>query len=566
MLNVESALANNYPNLQLKLARPFYQSLVFTLNKLLHVRDINHFLEHYGDYEGLEFIEKVFDYLNFDYAAASNEKLNIPATGRVMIIANHPLGALDSLAILKLIGEVRKDVKIVANDVLMQFDQLSSLLLPVNNMQSRTSKTNVKMIIDALENDEAVIIFPSGEVSRARPNGVKDVKWNGGFLRFASKTNTPLLPIYIDAKNSMLFYATSALFKPLSTLLLAHEMFNKRNSVINLKIGEVIPFSTLGFSGIANKAKIRLLKRHMERIGRGKKGVFETQKCIAHPENRQELKQELKESEVLGKTRDNKTIYLCSYRKNSALMREIGRLREYSFRKVGEGSGSKRDLDSFDRYYKHLVLWDEEALEVVGAYRLGESWSVFDHDGFYSAGLFKFHENFDHYLIDSIELGRSFVQPRYWGSRALDYLWQGIGAYLKANPHVRYMFGPVSLSDTYPIEAKRLIAKLYLTHFGDPRTLVSSNSPFDPEQGEEPLPEIIHGEDYEEDFKAVREHLAYYGLSIPTLYKQYSDVCEEGGVKFLEFGIDADFGNCIDGFILVDIDRLKPAKRKRYIG
>lgn len=566
MINISTAINAHYPNLDKKITKPVFDTLVFSLNKLFHVEEINSFIQNNQDLENFEFIERVFEHLEIDYLTSSNEKQNIPSSGRVIIIANHPLGALDSLALLKLVGEVRRDVKIVANDVLMQLTQLSPLLLPVNNMTNKTTSGNVKLIYEALNNEEAVIIFPAGEVSRARPSGVKDVSWNSGFLRFAERTNSPILPVSINAKNSFTFYSVSSIFKPASTLLLPHEMFKKRKSVLKLKVGELVAFETLEQSGINRKTKTKLLKKHLERIGKGKKGIFKTSRSIAHPESRQELKMELKNSEVLGKTKDNKIIYLCEYKKDSSLMREIGRLREYSFRKVGEGSGSKRDLDKYDKYYKHLVLWDEDDLEVVGAYRIGESRTMEDYRGFYTSTLATFHEGFGAYLKDSIELGRSFVQPKYWGSRALDYLWQGIGAYLRANPEVRYMFGPVSLSDQYNMDAKRVIAHLYLTHFGTKEKLVTSNNRFDVKMGNAEVLEIVKGESYDEDLKAVREYLSYSNLSIPTLYKQYSDICEEGGVKFLDFGVDPDFGNCVDGFIVVDITKLKESKRKRYIG
>jgi len=144
-------------------------------------------------------------------------------------------------------------------------------------------------------------------------------------------------------------------------------------------------------------------------------------------------------------------------------LREIGRLREYTFRKVEEGTGKKRDTDSFDKYYEHIVLWDENDLEIVGSYR---------------NTLFKFKEEFESYLVDSIELGRSFVQPKYWGSRALDYLWQGIGAYLVQNPSIKYIFGPVSLSVALPKDALNLIVSYYSHYYGTKKPLVKEIDPF----------------------------------------------------------------------------------------
>ncbi len=570
MVNVEQVLENKYPQLKNNYPEMMYRGTVGFLNRLLHVKDINRFLERYGEYRGVDFIEKIFEYLNVDYAVKARDKENIPSTGRVLIVANHPLGALDALALIKLVGEVRPDVKIVANDVLLQFEQLSDLLIPIDNMNEKISKKSVEKVLDALNNDEAVIIFPSGEVSRGSLFGVKDGKWKSGFAFFAKKTKSRILPVYIDAKNSKLFYTASFIYKNLSTALLAHEMFNKRAMTINFKIGEVIPEHIVAFDGISSKEKAKMFKKHLLRIAKGKKGVFATERAIAHPENRQLIKYELKHSRLLGSTKDNKKIYLVDYAESPVIMKEIGRLREISFRKVGEGTGARRDLDKYDKYYKQLVLWDDESLELVGAYRIGEVDTIrakYGTDGLYSATLFDFKHNFNAYLPGSIELGRSFVQPRYWGSKALDYLWQGIGAYLKNNPHIRYMYGPVSISSALGEEAIKLLVYFYGRYFPGEAAAVKAQTPFTLSYEEKAQFDLLFsGETYQENFKKLREELSFFGATVPTLYKQYSEICEEGGVKFFDFNIDRDFGDCVDGFILVDIEKITDAKRRRYIG
>ncbi len=563
MINIEKTMSNSYPLISQSYPKPIYKSMVNFLTRILHEKDINAFLETHKGLNALAFIEKLFEFLAFDYYAASNQKLNIPTTGRVVIVANHPLGALDSLALIKLISEVRRDIKIVANHVLMSFDNLEDILLPVDNMSNKTRKSSVKEIYNALENEEAVIMFPAGEVSRAGLFGIKDGEWNSGFYRFAKKTDSPILPIYINAKNSLLFYMRSALLKPLSALLLVQEVFKKRSKSIQFTVGEMINLRTAKLDNITLKSRVRLIRKHLHRIGRGKEGIILTESCIAHPEERQYLKSEFKKAQLLGETRDNKKIYLASYAENSVLMREIGRLREVSFRRVGEGSGKKRDLDKYDHYYKHIILWDDEKLELVGAYRIGESDYMMHKSEFYSHSLFNFEEKFESYMENSIELGRSFVQPAYWGSRALDYLWQGIGAYLKKHPNVRYMFGTVSISNSIPNSAKEQIVALYLKHFGEKERLVTSNLPYSVDI-EEQLPNARAS--YEEDFLSVKENLAFMDTSIPILYKQYSDLCEDDGVKFLDFNIDPEFEYCVDGFILVDIHKMKAKKRARYIG
>ena len=340
MLSVEQALTSKFPRFFERNPAVVTGPLVKFLRLLFHEREINHFLESNGNLGAFELIEKVLEYFQFGYSVSNIDKENIPATGKVVIVANHPLGALDALALIRLVREVRKDVKVVANDLLMHLPPLRPLLLPVDNFSRSTSKQGIQRIIDSLENEEAVIIFPSGEVSRVRPTGIKDARWHNGFLRFAKKTQAPILPVFIDARNSALFYGLSMLYKPLAALLLVHEMFGQRAKMVRFKVGEPVPFRNLDIHGVNGKTQVKLVKRHLYQISRNKKGVFATEKCVAHPEDRQLLKRELKGAELLGVTADQKKIYLCRPDSGSALLREIGRLREVTFRAVAKAPAS----------------------------------------------------------------------------------------------------------------------------------------------------------------------------------------------------------------------------------
>nr|WP_210395973.1 lysophospholipid acyltransferase family protein [Motiliproteus sediminis] len=540
------------------------------LRKLFHEREVNRFLRQHEDCHGFDFIDRVLEHFNFTYQASQVDRRNIPATGRVLIIANHPLGALDGLALLRLIGEIRADVRIVANELLMGFDQLQNLFLPVDNLKRRTPRAQLKAISACLQREEAVIIFPAGEVSRLSPAGIRDRAWNSSYLKIAHKNNSPLLPIHVGGRNSWLFYTSSTLYRPLASLLLAHEMFSQRNRQIPIRVGQPIAVSELDRMPLGTKEKNKLVRRHLYRIARGKKPLIKTEKTIAHPQNRQRLRAELKLAQRLGETSDGKQILLFDYREDSAVMRELGRLREEAFRQVGEGTGQKSDLDRYDRHYRHLILWDDEDLEIAGAYRIGESWQLLDGPNkrwLYSAELFDYSRDMVPFFEQGIELGRSFVQPRYWGRRSLDYLWYGIGAYLRANPQVRYMFGPVSLSAQYPQLARDLLVYFYRLYFPDRERLARSFTPYQHDDANlELIIPLFSGDDYEADFKTLRQQLHHLGVAVPTLYKQYSELCEEGGVRFLDFGVDADFGFCVDGLVLVDLERVKAHKRQRYLG
>lgn len=568
MINVEASLTRKYPKVE-AIPKPLLLPFFSAIKKVIHESDINLFLEDKLYTGPFSFVESVLDYFDFSYKFSSNQIENIPATGRVVIIANHPLGALDALSLIHLVKRVRPDIKIVANDVLTNIEQLKPILVGVNTFGESISKQSVKEVFEALEKEEALIVFPSGEVSRARPNGIKDTQWQKGFLKFATKTMAPIVPIHINARNSTLFYTISSLNKRLSTILLAHEMFKQKEGSLEFTIGESIPYKSYKTTLLDTKSQVKLFKKHLYRVAKGKKPIFNTQKCIAHPEDRVSLKQELKKCQLLGTTNDEKKIYLYEHTQGSIVLQEISRLREYTFRKVEEGTGKKRDKDAYDHYYKHIILWDDDALEIVGSYRIAESNFVYNNygvEGFYTNSLFRFNKEFEPYLSNSIELGRSFVQPKYWGSRALDYLWQGIGAYLHENQHIKYLFGAVTLSGAMNHNAQELILYYYNKYYGDKQELLNPKNKFKFTQSNlDDLDSIFQADDARADFITLREQLAYYGVTVPTLYKQYADLCEEGGISFMAYNVDKDFEDCVDSFILVEVDKMKEKKRKRYI-
>ena len=567
MVDVQKEIEKKFPKVKEK--DNFLKKSLFKIaKKIVHEDSINQFLGENSHLKGFEFVDAVLDYFDFDYTVSNSDLQNIPPHGKVVIIANHPLGGLDALCLLRLVSQVRKDVKIVANDFLSGFDALNSLFIPIDNYKTKQAKEDIKKIYEALNNEQALIIFPAGEVSRATPKGIKDSAWQKGFLTFAKHSNSPILPIFLDGKNSKTFYTMSLINKTFSTLLLSNEMFNKKSKRINIKIGEIIPNENITPKGIDKEIIVKLYKKHLYALKNGKKSFFQTQSAIAHPVRKEDLIKELKSSTLIGQTADGKKIYLYDYVEDSVVLKELGRLREISFRKVGEGVNKKRDTDKYDIYYQHIILWDENDLEIVGSYRIGNSNFIFKEigvKGFYSNNLFKYNEEFTPYLKNSIELGRSFVQPKYWGTRALDYLWFGIGAYLRKNPNIKYMFGPVSLSSSLPTIAKDMIIFYYSHYYEDKNDLVEARTPYQYANNINDIKSLFKLDDKRSDFKFLKSTLSNIGVSVPTLYKQYTEICEEDGVKFLDFNIDHNFADCVDGFILVDIAKIKESTKQRYI-
>jgi len=559
MFSLDSVLDDLWP--QAKPA-PWQKSL---LKKLLHEEEFQQFAADHRHLKGLDMVEQVLDHLDILCAIPAHDLEQIPAHGPLIVIANHPTGTLDGLALLYAISRVRRDVKVVTNRMLSHLEPLSSLFIPVDNMGGRTAKSSFTLMEQHLQNAGVLIFFPAGEVSRPTRTGIRDKKWHPGFIKLAGKFRAPLLPVNIHARNSLLFYASTLLSPQLSMLLLMQQMFRRRHSRLPVKIGQQIGWSHWYSPTLSAREMAEQCRQHVLRLGKGLSGVFKTESAIARPEDRATLKRALTQAECLGTTADGKTIYLWQRngQEEAPILRELGRLREIAFRAVGEGSGKRRDTDRYDDDYLHLILWDDEDLEIVGAYRFMPG-ALKGRDALYSHSLFHYDDEMQAILDHGIELGRSFIQPRYWGRRGLDYLWSGIGAYLARYPHYRYLFGPVSISGGLPPAARDLLVAFYRLWFPATHPLAISRRPYPAS-----LPDVLAqfgGEDYVEDLTRLKSLLGNLGCGIPPLYKQYSELCEPGGVQFIDFGSDPAFNNCIDGLVLVDLCYLKASRYQRYIG
>ena len=567
MISVDKVIAANLPQLE---NSPKVKGLVKKgLGYLLHEQEFITFGNTYPHLQGLEFVEQVLDELNFDTRYKPKQIEHIPNEGKLVIVANHPIGSLDALALIKVLSTVRQDLKVVANRMLMSVSAMHSLLLPVDNLSGMSKKQELSNIQNHLKGGGALLIFPAGEVSRLGPTGIKDCKWNSGFLRMAKKANCPILPIFIKAKNSPLFYGTSMIYKPLASLLLVAEMFKQRQKSLEFEIGASIPPESYLIENLKDKEIVNLIRKQLYRLTTKKTLPLKTQTPIAVPECRKELKRAIEQCQLLGKTHDGMHIHLYQYVGSSPIFRELGRLREIAFRAVGEGSGKRRDIDKYDMDYQHLVLWDPMQLELVGAYRLACAQQIIQkhgREGLYTDSLFSYTDAMTPYLHQGIELGRSFVQPKYWGRKSLDYLWYGIGAFIKNYPQYRYLFGAVSVSNALPEQAKAMLVYYYQHYYKSSIELATPNNEL--KLTEQQLTQcniLFNGNDVKEDFVELKHVLANMGAQVPTLFKQYTELCNLGGVQFLSFSIDPDFNNCIDGLVLVDLKSVKENKAKRYL-
>lgn len=564
MISVDNIIQKRFPSLP---QRPqLFRVLSVLLKRFFREHEFIAFAQRYPHLKGIDFVEQVLEEFNLSTQVKREQLERIPVSGRVIIVANHPLGSLDGMALIREIAVVRRDLKVVATDVLNELKPMQPLLITVDNHAGVVTKQYFKAIDQHLSQEGALLIFPAGEVSRITPQGIRDCKWKAGFLRMAYRAKAPILPIFVDARNSFSFYMASVLYRPLSTLMLVPEMFKRRNSEITLTIGNLIPFSSFADQALESKAMVKLFAKHVYRLGAGKSGLFKTVTSIAHPEDRQALREAMNGCETLGQTRDGKRICLFKGEISSPVMREIGRLRELTFREVGEGTGKRRDVDAYDPLYHHIVLWDDADLEIAGAYRIGCVDKIRQENArIYTQSLFEYDAMFEPYFERGLELGRSFVQPRYWGRRSLDYLWQGIGAFLVRHPEYRYLFGPVTVPNTLPEVGRRALIYVFNKHFGAPVAFARAIKPYSLGDTAD-LAERFDADNYEDDFQKLKGYLSNMGMSVPTLYKQYAELCEPGGLMFMDYGVDPEFANAVDSLIMVDTNHLTDVKRQRYLG
>ena len=562
MQELEQRLQQRYPDWfhgrRGQLARPLLRSV----GRWSRLDRIEAFLRRNANVRGFDFVAAGLEFIEGRYHVDPAALARIPATGRLLIVANHPSGALDALALLDAVGRIRRDVRIVANDLLGAIGPLQELLLPVRILGGKVQRSSLQAVEQALAAEQCVIVFPAGEVSRLSLLGIRDGRWQRGFVRFARAAAAPVLPVRVEARNSALFYGASTLFKPAGTALLAREMFARRGRPLRLRIGEPMQLGQ-GDPG----AQLLAVRRAVYALGRSTalaEGCPAGPEPLAAPVPPAQVAAAIAAATVLGQTADGKQILLASCTADSPLLHELGRLRELTFRQVGEGTGRSRDLDDFDLHYQHIVIWDGTAQRIAGAYRIMRGAQALARRGLaglYSASLFRYSDDAIPRIAEGLELGRSFVVPDYWGSRSLDYLWQGIGAYLQCQPGIRYLFGAVSISAALPRDAREQLVAYYQRYYGAADGRVQSNRPFQYFAA----PPCFGEMDAAAAFDVLKANLAALGTGVPTLYRQYTDLCEPGGARFLAFGVDPDFSDSIDGLIEVDLHAIRPHKRKRYL-
>jgi len=523
--------------------------------------------------------------LAVDYRVTEHEINRIPKRGPCILIANHPFGGIEGLVLIDLLSKRRPDFKVIANFILTRIPQLRERLISVDPFGGETAaRTNIiplRQALNLLKQGGLLVIFPAGEVS-SRQTGqteVMDPDWSSTLPRLVRMSKAPVLPVYFPGDNGTLFQLAGRVHPRLRTALLPRMLLNKRGGNLTLKIGNLLPNKKLqSFTSdqeLKDYLRLRTYALELVNLIRPRPSA-ETQRAAQHPviavQPGKQLAAEisnLPQQQLL----QSGEFEVLSFQAEQApcLLQEIGRLRELTFRQVGEGTGNSIDLDLFDQTYSHLCLWNREKQELIGAYRIGrvdELIRADGVDGLYTSTLFEFKPQLLDRLQNSLELGRSFIRPEYQRSYApLLLLWKGIGHYLFANPQFRYLFGPVSISSDYSTNSRQLMTSALARNFliNDLASLVTPRLPV-------PLkPLQVKGAAFGqcdsllkniEEISTLVADLESDNKGIPVLLRHYLSL----GGKLLAFNLDSNFSDVIDGLLLVDLLQTERKQLQRYMG
>ena len=516
----------------------------------------------------------------------------IPVKGPLVAVANHPFGVLDGAALAVLLSRVRADVKILTNSLLKDIPQLHSHCIFVDPFHTPSSvDKNVKPLKEAMEwvrGGGALAVFPSGEVSawNVREGQITDPTWSTVAARLVRKTGATALPVFFCGRNSGTFQLLGLINPRLRTLFLLGEFLQQREKNVQIRIGKAIPSELIASLDNDEEATEYLRLRTYLLSYRGKKPIsIPTKVRAALPRKPQEpIAAEVPSRFVIADIaalpaerllveNPEFAVYAARASELPHALDELGRLREVTFRAAGEGTGRSADIDQFDSYYWHLLLWNKEKQELAGAYRAGETDAIIRAHGIkglYTNTVFKYDARLFLKIGSALELGRSFVRPEYQRQYApLLLLWKGIARFVAAHPEAPVLFGAVSISNEYNSLSREMIVRYFEQRqdqdeegreFAD---LIQARTPFrapklrrwdcgalcslsrDLEELAEPISDV------EED-----------GKGLPILLKQYAKV----GGKLVGFNLDRKFSDVVDGLVIVDLRQTDPPVLERYMG
>ena len=535
-----------------------------------------------------EFFRTILNDFGMDYDIVVGDPSLIPPSGPVLVVSNHPFGGGDALIMADLINRVRPDSLILGNYLLSLVPQLSEYIIDVDPFGGKEApRQNVRAIrkaINHLRGGGLVALFPAGEVASFQLTKMRVVEkeWSSLVSQLVRKTDAPVVPVHFQGGNSAMFHCSGLIHPMLRTAQLIREMRRLSGRTIPVRIGRPISANELPRAGDGGA---RFLKQHVERLGqlriednrwqRGRDGETRSPdelEPIIPPIPTEKLAAEvaaLSEDHFFVE-RGEWRVFLASAEEIPNCLREIGRLREITFRGVGEGTGREIDLDRFDQWYLHLVLWNDRLSEIAGAYRFGPTLDIIPErglEGLYTHNLFRYHSDFFKKTDPVLEVGRAFVVDHYQRSFAsLSLLWKGIGTFYRRNPEYRYAIGPVSISSDYQMISRQLIMRFLQKNFWSMKHSKMVKSPTPPGKKEYPhywsKTHLSDNLDTIGEINGAVSAIEPDGKGLPVLIRQYLKF----ETTFIGFNVDHDFSGVIDGLILVDFARTDRRTGNRLLG
>ncbi|MBI3259263.1 MAG: lysophospholipid acyltransferase family protein [Ignavibacteriae bacterium] len=527
---------------------------------------------------GNHFFQDVLSSMNVELVVRDYELSRIPKKGAAIIIANHPFGGIEGVALGALLHSIRPDMKIMANYLLAKIPELADSFITVDPFGKDTSpQRNLKGLKETLmhlKSGGILAVFPAGEVSSfSFAHGeVTDNKWSDSIARIIRHTQCPVVPVFFSGHNRLRFQMAGLVHPLLRTALLPHEFVNSNNTKLQVTIGNILQPSKLvrnddtamiGFL----RSSVYVLKEKQKK--EKKIDTIPTNQPIDKGESMESMIKEIEQLPFKQKLFVSGDFFVFYVQEEQApgIVREIGRLREITFRGAGEGTGKARDVDKYDKYYTHIFIWNAAQQEIAGAYRIGRTDVIvekYGRKGLYIHSLFKIRKKFLRRISPSLELGRSFVRIEYQRSAVLLLLWKGIGQYLHLYPEYKVLFGAVSISNEYRPQSRKMMIS-FLEHHVYDDGLAKYVKPRNPERNmfDEQLAYRLGASCSSiEQVSSLVSELEPDGKGVPTLLKHYLKL----GGKLLGFNRDEVFSNVVDGLILVDITKTNPHILKKITG
>jgi putative hemolysin len=450
-------------------------------------------------------LESLLEQMRIDLRVEAADLARVPESGPVVVVANHPFGMLDGAALAVLLMRVRPDVKVMTNFLLGDVPELKEHCIFVDPFETNRSHNlnhrAAREAIDWLKGGGILAVFPAGEVSHWQfPQGqVVDAEWSDLAVRLIRKTGAAVLPVYFCGHNSLSFQLFGMIHPRLRTAFLLQEFLQQEGRTVEMRVGGEIVAESI--TAIPNdREAVEYLRWRTYLLARRSKGAAwwpvdmrskflpRPQQGVAPampPEMLAEELERLPGQRCLSESGDL-AVYLVEALEVPGLLQEVGRLREVTFRQVGEGTGKRLDLDSFDNHYWHLLLWNKTKDELVGAYRAGNTAQILPRygvRGLYTSTLFRYDERLFEKIGPAIELGRSFIRPEYQRQYApLLLLWKGIARLVAMHPELPVLFGAVSISNDYNRASREMIYRFFESRMRDDELtkMIEPRRPFRP--------------------------------------------------------------------------------------